>query len=112
MRKFLLAAAFAALAAPAFATELGVKEERLWGYCTKQEYAVEIANLYFDAGYEIASSAWDRAEELGHCDSENRMATPLDVVWNRANMADTISVITLRLEPLRVVYWFRLESNR
>lgn len=108
----LVGAIICVAAGHALATELGVKETRGWSYCLKEGDAVEIGNLYFDAGYEIASSAWEKYMKLGLCKYETMAATPLNVMWNRADWADTVSVVALRLEDDSLVSWFRLEPNR
>lgn len=121
MRFWLITAYVAAFAAgwflsasmhPANSTELGVSEYRGWSYCYKVEDAIQIGDLYFDAGYELASSAWEKAMETKECVYENVKAIPQEVVWNRANMADTVSIVRLTIADRPTVYWFRLEPNR
>ena len=97
---------------PAQATELGVKETRGWSYCYEMEYAVQIGDLYFDAGYEIAVSAWERAMELDDCNYRTATMTPLETVWSRTDGVDTISVVRTTHDSGGDVFWFRLERNR
>lgn len=95
----------------AHSTELGVREDRVWSYCYKQEDAVQIANLYFDAGFDIASSAWNKAMELKECGYGPEKMTPLEEMWSRSGGPDKISVVRLLRESGDEVFWFRLESQ-
>lgn len=113
MKRLFAAAALAALmSTSAVASGIGEWEMRTWLVCKDKGFAASIADLFFDTGFEIASSAWEKAKKDGDCWAFKGEMFPQAITYRRTmqtlddKQGTTIRIVRVADRQNVESYWF------